>query len=205
MPFQKKVHIIYFFLVTVILFLQIEFACTKEYSYERKDIHQDTTMIIDTTKVHDTATAFPLVFPYCSTCDSTAPLTPAKWNFRINNSFVCGNLTNALMNIEKDAFTFFGPSACSVDSGIVVTAYFPPEAFVNDAVNITTNRVHFEYYDNTVMYDLLESKKPYVFSLTIDSFSTQTKRAKGHFNGYVVGKNGAVNYIKQGNFNLRFQ
>ena len=47
----------------------------------------------------------------------------------------------------KTDFTFFGPSACSVDTGIVVSVYLPV-ALDRDQFNLTTQQTAFYYYDH---------------------------------------------------------
>ena len=205
MIFQKNFCIVSLLALIIIVLLLYGTACTKEYSYERRETQQDTTGASDTTLVHDTTGRPPVSFLFCSACYSMAPIANAQWNFNNNGSFLCGNLTNAIMNSEKNAFTFFGPSACSSDTGLIITAYFEAEAFVTDAFNKTTNRVHFEYYDNTIESDLLESNMTYQFSLTIDSFLYQTRVAKGRFSGFVVTRDGKITYINDGKFNLKFR
>ncbi len=45
--------------------------------------------------------------------------------------------------------TFFGPSLCSIDSDLIITASFDERALTRDQTSITANYTALEYYDNT--------------------------------------------------------
>src|SRR5882724_966529 len=92
-------------------------GCIKEYSYERQMI--DTLSTIDS--IPDDTTAEPLIFSHCPGCDGQDNFLLSTWNFKYDTSFICGNITRAINSPDHSAFTFFGPSACSLDTGIIMT------------------------------------------------------------------------------------
>ena len=63
---------------------------------------------------------------------------------------MCGTFSNSgfFADAEK-SFTFFGPSACSEDTGMVVSAHLPV-ALDQDQYNITVTRTAFHYYDHAL-------------------------------------------------------
>jgi hypothetical protein len=70
--------------------------------------------------------------------------------------------------------------------------------------NITASRASLEYYDNTTMSDILQSKRPNIFSLTIDNYSHETGVAIGTFSGSVLDRSGNIIKVKNGRFNVKF-
>jgi hypothetical protein len=145
-------------------------------------------------------------FPTCSLCIAGEGLKLSKWNFKTGNSFLCGVVNGAGAGIdpEKKAFTFFGPSACSIDTGLVMTVYLPI-ALDRDRFDITTNKVAFFYYDNNAPKDIFISLPATPFILTLESFIYSTGIATGTFGGTVFKPNGAMAYISEGKFKIKFR
>ena len=96
-------------------------------------------------------------------------------------------------------FTFFGPSACSVDTGIVVSVYLPV-ALDRDQFNLTTQQTAFYYYDHNAAADILDSRPTSVFSVTVQSFIYSTGIVTGTFGGTVFKANGDSAIITEGRF-----
>ncbi len=179
-----------------IVFLQIT-GCKKEYSYEGGNL----TIIKDSIQLPP---VFVKEFPVCSSCKASDDLVLSKWNFKTGNSFVCGVVDAAGMVFEKTAFTFFGPSACSIDTGLVMTVYLPL-AFSEDRFNVTTNKVAFFYYDRNATKDIFISQPATEFSVTIQSFIYATGVATGTFKGTVFKPNGEIAFIGEGKFKIKFR
>src|SRR3954466_10613886 len=157
MNLSKLLYVLLLF--TGLLFLSIQqWGCSKEFSYEGSD----TTVIIDTATTDTTSSndSIPIPQPiiYCPLCHEGDNMTVGSWNFKNNQSYFCGTTTDAGF-ISNTTFTFFGPSSCSIDSGIVITAYLPIP-FDEDKFNITTNTVAFYYYNHKGTEDMFIKLPP---------------------------------------------
>ena len=177
-------------------------GCKKEYSFEGGNSAPDTTIIRDTTVIKDTAISG-IIFPTCIGCNSIDTFSASIWSLKVGSSVLCGKVTRAVVSPDSSGMTFFGPSICSADSGLIITAYFLNEALRKDQSNITAERASLEYYDNTTLSDVLVSKKPNNFSVTIVSYNPQ-RGMTGTFNGWVVDKNGNVVKVDAGKFRIKF-
>lgn len=192
----KPYHSLALALLLPILMLQ-NTGCYKEYSYEGGD----TARI-----VRDTAHPGPVIvkeFPTCSLCDSSTALSTGQWSFTTGNSYLCGGITNSgfIGGYSKEDFTLFGPSACSIDTGLVISAYLSVP-LDRDRFNITTARAAFYYYDNHAAKDILISLPPAPFSVTVQSFIYATGIATGTFSGTVYKANGDTANIAEGKFKI---
>jgi len=194
MKHLKRYCFFFFVFVLIILLLQNE-ACTKEYSFEGTNVD---TMRTDTT---DTIPSPPSTFPQCSLCDSSDSLTLGQWSFKTGNAYVCGTFSNSgfFAGAARTAFTFFGPSACSDDTGIVVSVYLPVP-LDQDRYEITTANTAFYYYDHNGTSDIFQSRMSSVFSVTVKSYIYATHIVTGTFNGIVYKANGDTAYISDGRF-----
>jgi hypothetical protein len=177
-------------------------SCIKEYSIEgmRHDtLSSDTLGTILTPPVTTDSSA--ITFPQCNLCNPSEELSTGHWSFKIGNTFLCGSYTNSgfIGGPSKTAFTFFGPSACSVDTGIVVSVYLPV-ALDQDQYNIVTNATAFYYYHHTAAKDILISQPPSIFSVTVLSFINATGIVTGTFDGIVFTANGDTVHIANGKF-----
>src|SRR5204863_5277369 len=114
---QRKQYISFAFILVPQILLILAVGCKKDYSCE--GCHSTTT--IDSIAL----SVSPGTFPQCSLCHPADELLLSTWNFKTRNSFLCGIVSAAGAGIdpEKKAFTFFGPSACSIDTGLVMTVY----------------------------------------------------------------------------------
>jgi hypothetical protein len=200
MNFNKLLYVLLLFAGLLVLSVQ-QWGCNKEFSYEGGDTTAitDTTVITDTTSQNDSVpTPEPII--YCPLCHEDS-MALGSWNFKNNQSYFCGTTTDAGF-ISNATFTFFGPSACSVDSGIVITAYMPVP-FDEDKVNITTNRVAFYYYNHKGNKDMFIKLPPLPFSLTVNSYSKSTGITTGTFQGTVYKENGDSTHITNGRFMVK--
>lgn len=184
----------------IIYFSLIEVGCKKEYSYEGGPL-PDSLPIADTVMVKDSSQIN--LLPVCNGC-TNLNISASVWSFKIGAITLCGDVTRGVLSPDKDAFTFFGPSLCSIDTGLIITAFFPTQIFNKDLTNITSQRAALEYYDNKTMTDILQSNKSYIFTVIVNNFNNQTKIANGVFTGWVIHKNGTIIKIDDGKFNVVF-
>lgn len=168
--------------------------CRREYSYEA----QPPAAIVQT----DTTPAKPFL-PPCQRCNAAAALPDSSWRFTVQGASLCGRADKAVINRERTAFTFFGPSACSTDSGFVVTVYLnaPLDA---DKANVPAGYVSVYYYDRIKPSYVMVSRPAAGFSLTIDRYNHQTGEAEGRFHGPCFTEGGEAKQIEAGRFRIRF-
>ncbi|HEY8657451.1 MAG TPA: hypothetical protein VIL78_00325 [Hanamia sp.] len=195
MHYPKSYYFFVLLLVLPIVLLHTT-GCQKDYSYEGGD----TTAIIGDSTVPPPLTEF----PNCSSCKVTDELTLAKWNFKTGNSYLCGGVDKSGFIGVNKTFTFFGPSACSIDTGLVMTVYLPI-ALDQDRFNIITNRAAFYYYDNNAPKDIFISQATALFTVNLQSFIYATGIATGTFNGTVFKPNGDTAYIADGKFKVKLR
>lgn len=176
-------------------------GCYKEYSIEG----------IDTARVvRDTAGPGPVglvkEFPTCSLCNTGNGLSAGQWDFKAGNSFLCGSVTNSgfIGGYSKKDFTLFGPSACSVDTGLVISVYLQVP-LDQDRYNLTTGQTAFYYYDNHAVKDILISLSTAPFSVTVQSFIYATGIATGTFSGTVYKANGDTAIVTDGKFKVKLK
>jgi hypothetical protein len=196
----KQYHLLALAFFLPILMLQ-NTGCYKEYSFEGSD----TARI-----VRDTAAPAPVAvvkeFSTCSLCNPLNDLSPGQWNFVTGNSFLCGGVTNSgfIGGYSKEDFTLFGPSACSVDTGLVISAYLSVP-LDQDRFNLTTSQTAFYYYDHHAVKDIFISLPAAPFSVTVVSFIYATGIATGTFNGTVFKANGDTAIITDGKFKVKLK
>lgn len=171
----------------------------KEYSYEGGPA-------IDTIPIptHDTTMKPGNSFPFCQGCTSINTPMTLFWSFRYDTSLLCGSVTNSVITPERNGFTFFGPSTCSLDTGLVMTVFLDPDALDMDKLNITTNNVALQYYDNTTFSDIFISNR-HLISFTIDSYIHNSGITKGTFEGLVKRKDSTLIAITDGKFTIQFK
>ena len=193
---KKQYYFFVLFLGLQIVLLQAT-GCKKEYSCEggcKVVIQRDSVIIPPISST----------FPGCSSCKVADELVLSKWNFKTGNTFVCGSVDNAGFIGEGKAFTFFGPSACSIDSGVVFTVYLPA-ILDHDVYNETINNVAFYYYDHHATKDIFISMSPKPFTVNIQSFISSTRIMTGSFNGTVFKPNGDTSVISDGKFKIKLK
>ncbi len=200
---QKIIHSILFILL-LCMQLSGTTGCIKEYSFEGAAV--DTTAIPNDTipQPVDSATNAGYQFPFCDSCKNIAEYSFMKWSYKTGNSILCGNITAAIPSPERNAFTFFGPSACSRDTGIIFTVYLNDIKLNKDLSNITINKVFFYYYDNVSQNDIFISENYMMMTITIDSYDYATGIAKGRFYGITNRKDTAIALIEDGKYEVQF-
>ena len=180
-----------------ITLLQIT-GCKKEYSCEG-----GCKVVIPSDSVIIPPVISP-TFPGCSSCKLADELLLSKWNFKTGNTFVCGSVDNAGFIGEGKAFTFFGPSACSIDSGVVMTVYLSA-ILDHDIYNETINNVAFYYYDHHATKDIFISLSPKPFNVNLQSYISSTRIMTGSFSGTVFKPNGDTAVISDGKFKIKLK
>jgi hypothetical protein len=207
MTFRKALHLT-FFSGMLLLLLPSGAGCLKEeYSYERTPVApRDTATVIDTTVIIDTPITIDttLVFPPCNVCKHATSLSTGQWNFKYDTSFLCGTVTNVVMTPDKTAFTFFGPSSCTVGTGLIITASFDQLSLDRDLAGVMSRQVTMQYYNNNGGKDIFISGPGTKFSITINQFDSRTGVAIGQFNGTVLTANDQLATITAGNFKIQF-
>ncbi|MEO7121478.1 MAG: hypothetical protein ABIY62_10290 [Ginsengibacter sp.] len=198
---MKHLRQYYFFVLLFclpMLMLQTT-GCYKDYSIES----------IDTARVlRDSPPPAPLPvvskeFPVCSFCNPSSAISVGHWSFNTGNSFLCGGVTNSgyIGGYSKTDFTFFGPSACSIDTGLVISVYLALP-LDKDQFNLTTFQTAFYYYDHHATKDIFISMPSKPFSVTVQSFFVATGIATGTFGGTVYKANGDTTDITNGKFTV---
>lgn len=169
-------------------------GCAKEYSIEGLAPGTNDTII---------APAIIKDIPSCSLCTEIAGTTLSSWSFKINNSFLCGAIDTAIVSPARTAFTFYGPSTCSADSGMVITVYLLNDTLNKDRQNITLERNVFYYYDRVTPSDIYVSRQNIPFTVYIDQYVHQSKIATGRFEGNVFKTSGGGTRITSGKFQVK--
>jgi hypothetical protein len=196
MMLVKRYYAAFVFLLLPVLLVQ-NIRCAKEYSFEGARADTLSNGSRDSVITQPPTTSF----PSCNLCNPSDPITLGHWSFKTGNSYQCGTFTNSgfFNGFSKKDFTFFGPSACSIDTGIVVSVYLPV-ALDRDQYNLTTKQTAFYYYDHNATSDIFQSRSPYVFSVKVQSFIEATGIVTGTFGGTVFGPNGDSAHITEGRF-----
>ena len=185
---RNRLHIT-FFIVAILIIA----GCRKEYSYEGGPA---TLIIIDSGTSN-------VPKPYiCRSCIGTDNFIEGKWSFYNGNDFYCGIIDTAIAAPARNGFTFFGPSSCSIDSGLVLTINTEPALLNQDVFNSTTTKVGMYYYDNAAQTYPFITQSAFQFSVTINSYIHQTKLMTGTFSGIVVKPNGGQTSV-QGKFKVK--
>lgn len=204
MSYLKKYYYFVFLLALPMLLLQ-HTGCVKEYSFEGGSI--DTIPLGDTIPDDTTDTVIitpPVTLPQCSLCNPADEIATGQWSFKTGNSYACGSFTDAgfIGGNSKTDFTFFGPSACSVDTGIVVSVYLPVP-LDQDRFELSTSNTAFFYYDHYGTKDIFTSWQTIPFTVTLTSFIYSTGIVTGTFGGTVFTANGDTAFITEGRFKAK--
>lgn len=182
--------------ICFIFLLNIQ-GCIKEYSYEGAP-----TDTISEPGTIDTVANIP-IYTQCSLCEKNPDYESDKWSFTIDTFNFCGNITNAVMLKERTAFTFFGPSACSADTGLVFTCSLN-KPFDTVASNVIVDQVTLRYYNRAGTMDMFDADGTLGFFLIIQNYSKATGIMKGIFSGDVNTDRHKLAHIANGKFEIHF-
>ena len=184
-----KIHIIFFLFLFGYCLIT---ACTKEYSYEGGD-----TPPVDTIQP-------PITTAYiCPSCIGNEKYIEDRWSIRDDTLLRCGIIDTAIVNPERTGFTFYGPSSCSADTGIVMTILFDTLHLNRNITNFTFSRSAFYYYDNVGQTYIYMSRQSYPFTVTLETYDHQTRLATGSFNGIAYKTSGVGVPINSGKFRVK--
>jgi len=188
------------FLLLILIFI----SCEKEYSYEGGDSLPPTvTLPIDSTFPGDTTHYDPGALMSCSSCKDSPDIAESSWSFKTGNSLLCGTVDTAfILGLERSSFTFFGPSACGGDSGLIFTVYLSPNTLKRDTSNMDATYAVFYYYHTGQPY-ILTSHSDQSFNLTISSYVHATKMVTGTFRGTGFRDDGRAVSVVSGKFRIR--
>jgi len=185
---------------SVLLFFVLLCAgCIKEeYSYEG-----GLAQPIDSTTNPDTTTQIPIPSFACMLCHPNDAVQSMQWHFMYKGvTALCGLVTKAVLSPEKNALTFYGPSACTIDTGLIMTVFLDT-LLDQDRVNIRAAQAVLQYYIKGSANDAFRSKAPDL-NFIIDRFVQETKTATGRFSGYTFTPTGERVSIETGRFNITF-
>jgi len=168
-------------------------ACTKEYSFEgsRINVRVDTLPVPVNTD------------PVCPACTNSAAPGLSEWNFKSVNWKLCGRADTAIALGDRTSFTFFGPSTCSSDTGMVITVYLGNDTLNRDKQNLHIDRAAFYCYDRVTPSYIFMSQNSNMFSVIIENYNHATGIATGTFRGTVFRANGAAASIDSGRFKIK--
>ena len=167
-------------------------SCKKEYSYEASPITTDTTTIPT------------VIQPYiCPACVGNESFQENKWSFRDNGLLRCGEIDTAISNPTRTGFTFYGPSACSKDTGIIMTILLDTLHLNRDISNITYSRSAFYYYDNVGNTYIYMNRQQSPFTVTIETYTHNDRMVTGSFSGFGYRENGSGGSIHSGKFKVK--
>jgi len=173
-------------LFVIVLFIA---SCAKEYSYEKKDV-----------AVHPVKPK-PVIHT-CTECEGKDTQLLSRWSFYNDTTFYCGRIDTAIV-LDKTGFTFYGPSSCSQDSGLVILVRLGSETLDHDIYNTIFPNTSFYYYDHIGSTHVFITHYGTAFDFTIESYSHQTKIAVGSFNGFASRPDGTLAAIHDGKFKVR--
>ncbi len=167
-------------------------GCAKEYSYEGGN----NPIVIDT--IQSPAHAY-----VCPSCPGNDIFLENKWSLLDDTLLRCGIIDTAIVSPERTGFTFFGPSSCSEDTGIVMTILLDTIHLNRDLTNVTFSRSAFYYYDNVLHTYIYMSAQLSPFTVTLLSYNHQTKLAWGTFSGFAYKTGGGGSSIRSGKFKVK--
>src|SRR6185503_9799701 len=168
-------------------------GCKKEYSFEGANTNNDTIV-----RPPGPPTGISYNFPVCAYCNSLTTTELWTWSFKMENALLCGKLDTAIVINNRTVFTFFGPSACSIDTGMVITVYLENDTLNRDIPYLITNKVSFFYYDHVGPSYIFISQAYSPFSATIENYNHQTRIATGTFTGFARRSDGRYVSINSG-------
>lgn len=190
----------FFFLLVASPLLLLHAGCVKEYSFEGNQADSIPTLdTIPRDTTDTTSAAQPSILPPCDLCHQADALITGQWGFTNGNTYACGSFTDAgfIGGNSKADFTFFGPSSCSIDTGIVVTVYLPVP-LDRDRSGVISNHAAFYYYDHIGINDIFMSRGGAPFTVIVDHFDYATGIVTGSFSGTVFTANGDTAHITAG-------
>ena len=178
-------------------------SCEKEYSYEGGDtVILPVDSLVDSIPFRDSLNYGLPEFTTCIYCINNNPLKESTWSFKIDTTILCGSVDTAIVLGNRATFTFFGPTSCVKDSGIIFTIYLSPYQLNRDTTNYAAPNVSFYYY-HTLAPFILMNRVSERFQFIISSYVHATRIAVGTFNGVAYRADGRAAFITDGKFNIK--
>jgi hypothetical protein len=172
------------------VFIASAYGCAKDYSYEYKP--GDTTSPVNTA---------PMTATFCQACTATA-LPDSSWRFTIDGVIYCGQAVKPVTLPERTAFTFFGPSSCSADSGFAASVFLGNHVLNADKTNLSGQMTCY-YYDKVGPSHVYMSSSSESLQVTVTTYVHQTGAATGTFRGVVFDGSGRRKEVRDGRFRIR--
>lgn len=186
----------------VLVITAVFISCEKEYSYENGPADPVVIPVTDST---DTVNQTNNSFLHCSRCDNAAGTAINTWRFETAaGAVVCGEVDTAfVLNHERDVLTFFGPSYCGSDSGLIFTVNLS-SGLTGNAINIPASFTAYYYY-HTGNPNILVSLASQPFTLMVTSYNHSSRIASGTFSGTAYLQNQAAVAVTRGKFSFFIQ
>lgn len=175
-------------------------SCVKEYSYEGGN---QSPAIIDTTQPSAPDTSTIDVLPPCAACEGHDKFEENRWSFWAGSSFMCGIIDTAIVNPDRTALTFFGPTACSGDTSLAISVYLSPNVLNKSYQDLVSSYVAFHFTAKGSPVFVLTSRWGNPFTVTIDSYDYQTKMSSGTFTGIAFKADGNPILVHDAKFKVR--
>ena len=186
------------FFLPLFLLVGIGMGCMKDYSYEGGPLPPPVI-------VPEPPQPVIPAYAYCADCKGRDKFEYGRWSFWVDTNFFCGNVTDGVASPERTGFTFFGPSTCSLDTGLIMTIFLPNIALKSDLYNVVSQRATLEYYDNATPSDMFISRNTTEMTFILDQYIHSTLITRGRFFGKVYDKQGAVINVTNGKFEFKFR
>ncbi|GAO44944.1 hypothetical protein FPE01S_04_01870 [Flavihumibacter petaseus NBRC 106054] len=123
----------------------------------------------------------------------------------MGGGYVSGKIRGTVISNDREAMTFFGPTGCTRDSGLIINAYFTETPLKSDGTTIQATWSSAIYYDNIGNTHVFESLPENDFWLIIDVYERNTGKAQGRLGGKAKMLNGEMIPIEGGRFNIRIK
>ena len=189
------VRLVCYLLCCMVLLAFIVPGCSREYSFEGNDtLNRPVPLPIDTAAVKDTTPT--LQIDSCAGCANV--FIEGQWFLKLNGTSFCGKIDTAIVSAERNGFTFFGPSTCSPDFGLIITVRLDENKLNQNLQNLQLIKSSIYYYDNIGGIYVVQSEQGKPFSVVISSYDNITKKAEGSFSGTGYTKEGKAIAITDG-------
>lgn len=176
------------------------YGCSKEYSFEGTD-----TLPVQLPPVQRDSTTTDTVpstgANSCTGCSSS--LLDGRWSLKVGNILYCGAIDTAILSMARNTFTFFGPSECSADSGLIINAMLSPDALNRSVQQYVIAKATLYYYDKVSGLYMVQSQQGKPFTVTILRYDHDTKEAEGSFEGVTVTRAGQEISVKDGRWKTK--
>lgn len=177
--------------LTLLLFVP---GCSRDYSFEGRDT---LVLVAPPVPAPDSIRLDSLpVSGSCAGCSNS--LIEGKCSLKVNGQLFCGIIDTAILSLARNTFTFYGPSLCSADSGLIITCFLSPDALNRNVREYTIEKSTLYYYDKVSGLYMVQSQQGKPFRVTVLKYDHDTKLAEGTFGGTVVMRDGKEVPVTEG-------